>query len=135
MCMKSARLPEKTEEDKQIERELEEARLVRQRQLRGELKSEKDEMTEAALARALGFVGNRSLIFGPKGGAGFMGAGSGKLIGRNKSAPSGSPASLLPAAAAPSSAPITAGLGLPFGGGSGGSTGPRRSTASLLELY
>lgn len=49
--------------------------------------------------RMLGMTGNRSLIMGGKGGAGFLGAGSGRVIGRgpqasrSRTSPSGSPIS------------------------------------------
>lgn len=120
MCFRKPKLPPKTQEDIEREKELEEARLARRAQVERDLASEKERSTEAALARALGFVGNRSLITGPKGGAGYMGAGATRMRGRRRQMGAiVGPASLLP----PSVSPAPTAGGGSGGGGSGGGTG------------
>lgn len=57
-------------------------RIAQQREIARGITMEKDAQTEAAYARLLGMTGNRSLITGPKGGAGYMGANSGRATGR-----------------------------------------------------
>lgn len=84
MCFKKPKLPEKTPEDIELEEELKAARQNAKRRAAYELGEQKDLQTENAYARALGFMGNRSLIFGPKGGAGFIGAGAGRITKSNK---------------------------------------------------
>jgi len=108
MCFSKPKAPEKTEEDKKAEEELAALRKQRQEQLNAEISEAKDRRTEEAINRANGFFGNRSLIKGAKGGAGFLGkeARERKAVStsRYKNAP------LLP------NAPAIAGFG-----GSGGS--------------
>lgn len=118
MCFKKPKLPPKTPEDIATEKELEEARLARQVQVARDLATEKEFSTESALARALGFVGNRSLIAGPKGGAGYLGAGSNRTRGRRRIGGRAPVVSLLPPSQSPS--PVAVGGG---GGGSGGGGG------------
>jgi hypothetical protein len=118
MCFKKPRLPPKTAADLEAEKELEDATVARKVQLERDLAMEKEEGTQSALARALGFVGNRSLITGPKGGAGYMGAGSNRMRGRRRISGGVPVASLL----APSqSAAVVASS--PSGGGGGGGSG------------
>ena len=75
-------------------------------------------MTEASLARALGFVGNRSLIAGPKGGAGFMGQGTGRTVVRVSTPTPAPPAALIN----PNTQPLSSGGSLgDYKLGSGGS--------------
>jgi hypothetical protein len=78
MCFKKPKAPEKSEEEKRAEEELAALRKQRQDQLNLEVGRLKDDETEAEIARQSGFRGNRSLIQGAKGGAGFMGKGSRK---------------------------------------------------------
>ena len=114
MSFKKPKASEKTEEELKAEEELAALRKQRQEQLNAEISDAKDRRTEEAINRAQGFFGNRSLIKGAKGGAGFLGkeARDRKPIakGRYKNAP------LLP------NAPRTSGT---FGGGS----------ASLFEYF
>lgn len=119
MCFKKPKLPPKTADEIQLEQELAAQRRQRREELAGELRLSKEQETEAALARALGFVGNRSLIAGARGGAGFMGAGSGRVVG-SRSGGSGA-RSIRP------SAPATAGG---TGGGLAGGAGRSAPTGS-----
>lgn len=73
MCFKKPKRPEKTPEDIAAEKELEAMRKLRKAQLQEEMADAKESRTEDAVARAMGFMGNRSLIKGGKGGAGFIG--------------------------------------------------------------
>jgi hypothetical protein len=118
MCFKKPKLPPKTQEDIEREKELEEARLARRAQLERELAAEKEAQTEAALARALGFVGNRSLISGPKGGAGFLGAGARGQKGRRFRRVGSSSTLLLPPGQS-----LVSGTGAAMGGGNAGQAG------------
>lgn len=136
MCFKKPKLPPKTAEDIAREKELEEARIARKLQLERDLATEKEASTEAALARALGFVGNRSLITGPKGGAGYIGAGATRQRGRRRQMGSiVGPASLLPPAISP--APIAGSGGSTSGGftSSGGSGGSGSPTLAPTYAY
>jgi hypothetical protein len=117
MCFKKPRLPAKTPQDIATERELEEAQIARRVQIERDLAADKAATTESALARALGFVGNRSLIAGPKGGAGYIGGGSNKVRGRRRIGGLVAPVSMIAPSA---SAPSLAGTGT---GGGGGGTG------------
>lgn len=130
MCFKKPKPPEKTPEDIKAEKELEEMRKIRAAQLANELKDSKENRTEDAIARAMGFMGNRSLIKGGKGGAGFLGAYS------------RTPSGLIPRSGRGGGGGGGGGggtrpIGIPIaGGGSGGSGGASRSVggggASLL---
>lgn len=73
MCFKKPKPPEKTEEQIQSEKELEELRKIRQAQLNKEISEQKDDRVEQEIARVAGMQGQRSLIKGGKGGAGFLG--------------------------------------------------------------
>lgn len=73
MCFKKPKAPKKTEEQIAQEKELEELRKIRQAQLNKEISEIKDDRVEAEIARVTGFMGQRSLIKGGKGGAGFLG--------------------------------------------------------------
>jgi uncharacterized membrane protein YgcG len=118
MCFKKPKLPAKTPQDLQAEKELENAQIARRVQIERDLATEKEATTESALARALGFVGNRSLIAGPKGGAGYIGGGSNKIRGRRRIGGLVAPVSMIaPSASAPSLAGMSGGGG---GGGTGG---------------
>jgi hypothetical protein len=81
MCFKKPKMPAKSQEDIELEEELRAARKQRKLELGNELKLSKEQETEALLARALGFTGNRSLIAGARGGAGFKGKASGRVVG------------------------------------------------------
>lgn len=96
MCVKAPKAPPKTAEETALEQEAKAAREQRKRELAMLAGREKQKRTEETVARARGQWGARSLISGPKGGAGF-------LFGGSRSG--------LPLIAAPS------------GGGSGGGTG------------
>lgn len=123
MCFKKPKLPPKTPEQIATEKELEEAKIARKVQLERDLATEKEAATESALARALGFVGNRSLIAGPKGGAGYIGAGARGMRGRKRVRGGPAPISLLPPSQSPT--PIASGgrSGGSYGGGSSGGDG------------
>lgn len=82
MCFKKPKLPPKSAEDIQTEEDLKAMRIAQQREIARGITMEKDAQTEAAYARLLGMTGNRSLITGPKGGAGYIGANSGRATGR-----------------------------------------------------
>lgn len=74
MCFKKPKPGKKSAEDIKAEKELEEMRKIRQQQLNEELRLAKERRTDEAIARAAGFMGNRSLIKGGKGGSGFLGS-------------------------------------------------------------
>jgi hypothetical protein len=134
MCFKKAKLPEKTEEDIEIEKELEEARLARKREIRYELREEKDAQTESAYARALGMVGNRSLISGPKGGAGYMGAATGRVVTApsRSSGGGGGIAPSAPATAFPQPGGGSGGSSPVYSGGGSGGLGSSYRSSSLI---
>lgn len=125
MCFKKPKLPPKSAEDIKTEQDLKLMREAQQKEIAANLRTEKDAQTEASYARILGMTGNRSLITGPKGGAGYMGANSGRSSGRPAPAAAGGGiAPVLPSAAAPAPAtptytpPATMTTWSGFGGGS-----------------
>lgn len=71
MCFKKPKPPEPTAEDKAREKELEEQLAARRREIAESRREQKESRTEEDIARAMGLFGLRSLIAGPKGGAGF----------------------------------------------------------------
>ena len=73
MCFKKPKAPEKSPEDVAAEEELEELQKIRTAQLAREVSDQKESRTEDAIARAQGFMGNRSLLSGSRGGSGFLG--------------------------------------------------------------
>ena len=82
MCFKKPKLPPKSAEDIQTEEDLKAMRAAQQREIAAGITEQKDFQTEAAFARIMGMTGNRSLISGPKGGAGYMGSNVGRTTGR-----------------------------------------------------
>ncbi len=82
MCFKKPALPAKTAEDIQTEDDLKAMRAAQQREIALGITAQKDYQTEASFARIMGMVGNRSLISGPKGGAGYIGNNTGRTTGR-----------------------------------------------------
>lgn len=82
MCFKKPKLPEKTAEDIQYEVDLKELRAIQQREIALGLSEQKNYQTEASFARAMGMVGNRSLISGSKGGSGYMNNKTGRGTGK-----------------------------------------------------
>lgn len=127
MCFKKPKLPEKTPEDIELEAELKAARENRKREVSYQLGEQRDAQTNESYARALGFMGNRSLISGGKGGAGFLGAGSGRVVKANPAAASSGGGSTAPAAP---SYTYTGGFG-----GFGGTTGYSGGSGSGGRAY
>lgn len=121
MCFKKPKAPPKSQEDIELEKELKEQRELRKVQLAKELSEQKDERVEDLIARNAGLFGSRSLIAGPKGGAGFMGAHSGRVTGGPRRRRARSPIS---------SAPLIAGGGSRSGGSGGGGGGGAPSAGS-----
>lgn len=72
MCVKAPKTPPKTAEELALEQEAKAAREQRKRELAALAGREKQRRTEESVARARGQWGARSLISGPKGGAGFL---------------------------------------------------------------
>ncbi len=101
MCFKKPKAPKKTEADLKAEKELEEMRKIRQAQLNKEISESKERRVEAAIARAQGFAGNRSLLMGGKGGSGFAGPNTRQRKAINQIAPSAPNAGILPPGATP----------------------------------
>jgi len=106
MCFPKAKLPPKTQEDIELEKDLKDQRAARKREVANELSLEKEAQTESTLMRLMGMTGNRSLITGSRGGAGFLGAGSGRVTGRGPQAKAPQPT-----APAPSAASVWSGMG------------------------
>lgn len=131
MCFKKPKLPPKTQEEIELEQELAAQRRERREQVAGELRLSKKQETAAALARAMGFIGNRSLIAGGRGGAGFAGAASGRTIGGGGSG-SRSVRPTAPATAGGTTGGYGGGGG--SGGGSGGGGAGRRGFTQSMSL-
>lgn len=72
MCFKAPKAPPKTAQEIALEQEAQAAREQRKRDLSILATREKQKRYEDAVARSRGQWGARSLISGPKGGAGFM---------------------------------------------------------------
>lgn len=133
MCFKKPKAPPKSSEDIALEKELEAQRKLRKQELAAELQDEKKERTEFDVMRSLGLFGFRSLIAGPRGGAGFLSAYGGRVTGASGS-------SLLARSrkksTTPSARPIMSSRGgsvSPAAGATGGTARGRRSSDSLLR--
>lgn len=118
MCFKKPKPPPKSQEDIELEKELKEQRELRKVQLAKGLREEKDARVEDLIARSVGLFGARSLITGPKGGAGYMGAHSGRVTGGPRRRRASSPVSNAPPIMSGGSRGSYAGSS---GGGGGGS--------------
>ncbi len=95
MCVKTPKAPPKTAEELALEEEARAAREQRKRELAVATTREKNKRYEETAARARGLFGMRSLISGPKGGAGFSGSGGRSglpLIPTSGASSGGSPA-------------------------------------------
>ena len=71
MCFKKPTLPQKTAEELATEAELKAQREATKADLNAAISRDKKRATEEAIARSRGLFGMRSLISGPRGGAGF----------------------------------------------------------------
>lgn len=71
MCFKKPKMPSKSAEELAAEAELKAQREATKADLNAQISRDKKRATEEALGRARGMFGMRSLIMGPKGGAGF----------------------------------------------------------------
>lgn len=139
MCFKKPKLPELSPEEKaeqeRVDRELEAARILREREANALITENKDAQTEIAYARALGQIGNRSLITGPKGGQGYMGAGAGRAAAIASAPKVTKPVTPKPSFIAPNTGPQQVNIPLNFAQAFAGYGGSLIGTGSRYGGY